>query len=444
MRSWGIIFVNTVDYDGGAAAIARSLFEHAKRSGIVARFAVGRKNSECPDVIPVPNVRERRRVTRLLLERMAKVEQHDPRGASKVVAGLAKMTEPGRLINRLLGVEDFHYPGTKHLLELIDTRPTLIHAHNLHGHFFDLRFLPRISQTVPTMITLHDQWLFTGHCAYSIDCRRWQEGCGKCPDLSRYPAVKRDATAKNWRRKRDIFQKSKLFIASPAQWLIADAELSILRNAIIESRVIPNGIDLSVFRPGDMWSARRALGLPEDSFIILHIGAKSLRFSYKDYSTLAKAFQHLRSQMMTSKLLLLVLGGIDKGNLEEQPGVIRPGHVADPLTMAMYYRASNIFVHSTLADTFPTTVLEAMACGTPVVASKVGGVPEQIQDGSTGFLVRPQDPAVLARTLAFLTENQDKARQVARRARSRVKRRYGRERMIRDYFDWYAEIMHNN
>src|SRR5262245_59012697 len=117
--------------------------------------------------------------------------------------------QPHRWLQIRCGYEDFNFPASWHLLDLPPERPDILHCHNLHGSYFDLRALPWLSQQVPVVLTLHDAWLLSGHCAHSFDCQRWQTGCGQCPDLAIPPAIRRDATAYNWRRKRDVYTKSR-------------------------------------------------------------------------------------------------------------------------------------------------------------------------------------------------------------------------------------------
>ncbi len=105
------------------------------------------------------------------------------------------MAEPARVLDRRRGVEDFRFPAAWRLAELAPRRPQIVHAHNLHGNYFDLRALPALCQAAPLVLTLHDAWLLAGHCAHSMGCERWRTGCGNCPDLGVYPAVRRDATA---------------------------------------------------------------------------------------------------------------------------------------------------------------------------------------------------------------------------------------------------------
>src|SRR4029079_4578923 len=97
---------------------------------------------------------------------------------------------PRRLLRRFfyeLGLEDFDYPNSVELLRFLPQKPDLLHCHNLHGNYFDLRALAGLSRQIPTVLTLHDAWLLSGHCAHSFECERWTIGCGECPDLTIYP-----------------------------------------------------------------------------------------------------------------------------------------------------------------------------------------------------------------------------------------------------------------
>src|SRR5262249_33071397 len=143
------------------------------------------------------------------------------RGVARASGWLRQLERGWRTpLDAVLGLEDFNYPATRALFRTPPDRPDIIHCHNLHGSYFDLQLLPPLSQAFPVVLTLHDAWLLSGHCALSFDCNRWQTGCGECPDLSIYPAIKRDSTAYNWRRKRDILARSRLYVATPSRWLM--------------------------------------------------------------------------------------------------------------------------------------------------------------------------------------------------------------------------------
>jgi glycosyltransferase involved in cell wall biosynthesis len=217
-----------------------------------------------------------------------------------------------KYLSSLSGQEYFNYPATLDILNLPDQKPDLLHCHNLHGDYFDLRILPFLSQKVPTILTLHDAWLLSGHCAHSFECDRWKYGCGNCPDLTIPPAIKKDATAYNWQRKKEIYQQSKLYVATPSQWLMNKVNESILTEGIIKSRVIPNGIDLSIFCPQNKQQVRNNLQLPQDSKIILFTANGIRKNPWKDYETMSKAVGLVAQKLEGENILFLALGEASK------------------------------------------------------------------------------------------------------------------------------------
>jgi len=126
------------------------------------------------------------------------------RGVGRVRHYLRDLADGWEGLGRRVGLEDFRHPASRALLSLPPERPDIVQAHNLHGRYFDLRYLAPLSRQVPVVLTLHDAWLLSGNCAHSFACDRWLNGCGQCPDIGIYPGLPRDATAWNWRRKRAI------------------------------------------------------------------------------------------------------------------------------------------------------------------------------------------------------------------------------------------------
>jgi len=133
---------------------------------------------------------------------------------------------------------------------------------------------------------LHDAWLLSGHCAHSFACQRWQTGCGACPDLNIPPAIQADGTAYNWSRKKSIYQRGRFHVATPCQWLMDKVQRSILAAGMVEARVIPYGVNLDIFRPGNPLTAREQLGLPAKASVIF-FAANYVKTSYwKDFATM--------------------------------------------------------------------------------------------------------------------------------------------------------------
>lgn len=438
-----ILQVSTFDIHGGAAKVAWNLFAAYRARGHISGLAVGEKRSDDPDVLLIPNQQFRGRWYDFW--RSAGPRLHPPMRSQRAVKLLSRLTtglaEPARRFDVFRGVEDFHFPGTRRLLTLTSEQPHIVHCHNLHGGYFDLRLLPWLSQQVPLILTLHDAWLLSGHCAHSLACERWKTGCGSCPDLTIYPAIQRDATAANWRRKRKIYAQSRLYIATPSRWLMRKVEQSMLAPAVVEARVLPNGVDLGIFRPMDKQAARALRGIPQEPVVLLTTGVMMRQNVWKDYSTLRQAISLTAKRLSGQDLLLLVLGEDAPPERLERVDIRFIPYQNDPKIVAQYYQAADVYVHAAREDTFPTSVLEALACGTPVVATAVGGIPEQVEETRTGFLVSKGDPQGLADRIARLVSDPVLTGNMGRQAAESARCRFGFDQQVDAYLDWYHEVM---
>ena len=434
-----VLQVSTADLGGGAERIAVDLHAAYAEAGWSARLMVGHRHGDLAGVVAIPGDEARHPAARAGVAVAGLLRPTAPRLAT-AVAGAA---QPVRTAHRLLGREDFAYPGSRVVVEAA-ADADLVHAHNLHGRYFDLRLLGEVSRRAPLLLTLHDAWLTTGHCAHSIGCDRWRTGCGSCPDLTLYPAVRRDATAANFRRKRSIVGASAgIRVATPSQWLLDRVQDSMLAEHLLGARVIANGVDLSAFAPRPAGAAKAALGLPADQPVVLGVGTGLRANPYKDYPTLEAALQALGSDPAVPPTQVVLLG-------DEHPelrfGAVTVRFVAgvsgDAAT-SRYYDAADVLVHPARSDTFPTTVLEALASGVPVVASAVGGIPEQVGTGAGagGQLVPPGDPAALARHLADLLGDQVRRGALGAQARVRAEERFDVRRQHAAYLAWAAEIV---
>ena len=438
-----ILQVNTQDARGGAEQIARMLHHAYRARGHRAFLAVGVKHAQADDgVFGIPYHRYPTLWQRVCWKLRRELTPHlAQRHAAAVNDVLKTMETLPQQAAAMRGREFMNFPATAHLLELTPARPDMLHCHNLHGHYFDVRTLPRSCQQMPVMLTLHDAWLLSGHCAHSFDCERWKIGCGHCPNLAIYPAIRRDATRANWRRKQAIFRRCRLYVAAPSQWLLHKAAASLLAPAIVESRVIPNGVNLSIFRPAEQAVVRAQLGLPADTTILLFAAHRLRANQFKDYATIQQAMFALQSTSLASRLLLLVMG---EDGAEERFGEIALRWIPyqdAPAAVARYYQAADLYLHAAHADTFPNSVIESLACGTPVVATAVGGIPEQIDDQQTGMLVPPGDADAMAAAIAALLAQPSRLQAMRRQASSSAARRFDAERMADAYLTWYQDIL---
>ena len=271
-----ILQVSSADSAGGAERSAYNLFEKFEAQGHQSWLVVGHRKHARAGVSALPNASLRNPVVKFCDTMIENIDRASfkARGLGRALRVLRELGEPGRWLRHQRGIEDFDFPATAGLLQLPPWMPDIVHCHNLHGGYFDLRQLPHISQRVPTILNVRDMWLASGHCAYGLGCERWKSGCGQCPDLTIYPSIAADMTAHNWQRKSAVYRQCRLYVCAPSQWLLDQMRQSILAPAIVEARVIPNGVDTQVFKPAEQLQVRRALGIEANA----RVDDKSAKF----------------------------------------------------------------------------------------------------------------------------------------------------------------------
>jgi glycosyltransferase involved in cell wall biosynthesis len=455
-RQLRILQVNTSDRAGGAARSAWNLFSAYRERGHKSWLAVGYKRTYDADVLVIPNSDHRPSLWRDL--------EKNVRGVWRLRNHYKALHHPRQTVEQYLGLESFRHPGTWEILNLLPEKPDVLHCHNLHASrpYFDLRVLPWLSRQVPVILTLHDSWMLSGHCACSLDCERWRQGCGSCPYLSIYPPVRRDATAYNWRRKQQIYAKSTLYVTTPSQWLMRRVEQSMLAPAVIEARVIPNGVDLSVFRPSDRQQARMALRLPPSpNAKILLFAANGIRRNIsKDYQTIRAAVALLAERLKGQEMLFIALGEAAPAERLGQAEVRFVPYQKDPGMVARYYQAADVYVHAARTETWGLTITEALACGTPVVVTAVGGIVDQVKglvisdhevrdrdlnqygaDDATGILVSMGDARGMAVGVERLLQDEPLRLRLGDNAVKDAVQRFDIQRQADDLLGWYQEIL---
>jgi len=286
---------------------------------------------------------------------------------------------------------------------------------------------------------MHDAWLLTGHCAHPLDCDGYLTGCGSCPDLDRYVPIHADKSAENCSVKREALRGGRVRIATPSRWLANMVTGCGVADGVAELRVIPNGIDTTVFSPGSQSEARSVLGLSPEAFVIAFAAQSATTNPYKGFDTLAAALPRIAERLGERDIRLLAIGA--EGD-DTTLGGVRVHPVAfpsDPARLAQLYRAADLYVHPARAESFGLTVLEAMACGVAVVASDVGGIPEIIVDGQTGVLVPVDDPGQLADATTVLATDSERRRSISAAGRARAAQ-FTLARQAEAYLAWYAEL----
>ena len=452
-----ILQVSSSDGGGGASKVASALHQGLRARGHASAMAVGRKRSLDADVVAIPyGISLPRRIAYRVALQVVRPLARRITSLQPLRRALRSPHSISYLRQRSTGREVFDYPESRRILELSPFAPELVHLHNLHNEYFDLRFLEKLSSNVPVAMTLHDEWTFTGHCGYTLVGDRWRDGCWSCPDLDVYPAIQRDATHENWLTKRAVYERSRLYVSAPSQWLLDRARQSILGAGAVDWRLIPNGVDRNIFKPAEKTAARAVLGLPRDALLLLFTANVLNRNPFKDYGTIEAAVERLAVDLSDRQLLLIALGSDAPtrrlGNAEFR----QVPYVTAPALVAAYYQAADLYLHAANADTFPTTILEAMAVGRPVVATAVGGIPEQVRSlaavpggwtgaatdaaTATGVLVEAHDAAGMATAAAALLKDDELRARLGANAAAEAAARYDIERQLDETLGWYAEI----
>lgn len=266
--------------------------------------------------------------------------------------------------------------------------PDIIHIHNIHGYFLNYRILFRYLATcgVPVVWTVHDCWLYTGHCYYysAVNCNKWQTGCVHCPQRKAFPTSWwRDRSEQNFRDKKEAFTsmpKERFTIVPVSYWIKDEMQHSFLKD--YRFRVIHNGIDTDVFSVCNPQQVKDKYGLNGKHILL---GVANI---WSDEKGLAD-FMKLAERLDEDERIVLV--GVDeklKGRLPEKVvGISRTENVHQ---LAELYSAADAFVNPTWQDNYPTVNLESIACGTPVVTYRTGGSIEAVNE-KTGLVVEQGD-----------------------------------------------------
>jgi glycosyltransferase involved in cell wall biosynthesis len=316
----------------------------------------------------------------------------------------------------------------------------VVQLYNTHGGYFSHSVLGVASRRKPFVWRLSDMWPLTGHCCYSYECDRWMTGCGACPLLRDDPALKTDRTALLWRTKQRIYARANVTLVAPSQWIAGLAKQSPLVGHWPVT-VIPNGLDLTVFRPINRVAAREVLGLPQDEHFVLFSSVETQAYR-KGGTFVAEAVNALKGKTRKPFRLLVVGHCAREWERAVSIPVIAIDMVKDDYLLAALYSAADLFIHPALADNLPNGVLESLACGTPVVAFDVGGVGEAVRPMETGYLARYKDAGDLAEGIKRLLDDLDLRRRLSAKCREVADAEYDMALQTQRFEELYAAVIH--
>jgi glycosyltransferase involved in cell wall biosynthesis len=310
----------------------------------------------------------------------------------------------------------------------------IVHLHTV-GDWFDIpEWLAGLPAGVRVVVSLHDLWHVSGGCFVYQGCENFRGTCSPCPALK--PPVDRFWASLEMRRKLRVYRDRKARLVANSEWLAGLVAGSVASRICGEIRAIPPAIDTSAFRPMDRRQCREEMDIPPDAFTIV-VGCKSLTDPYKKIEWLLQ----LIAQSPALKDSLVVAFGDGRVPVPEGLNVRFTGPLSDRKVLASLLAASDVLVSASRMETYGLTLVEAMACGTPVVAFRVGGVPEAAPDGEASILCEPQDGRALLAAIERLREHPVLRETLGRRGSEIAATRNGPEAFAGAFMEVYRECL---
>jgi glycosyltransferase involved in cell wall biosynthesis len=407
------LLLNTLDIEGGAARAVYRLHEGLQKINVSSSMLVQRKASDDSTVFGPTN----------------KVE-------SFMNSMQPKLDGIPKKLYRNIDKKPWHAawaPSSIHK-QIQELNPDIVHLHWVCGGFLPIESISKIDK--PMVWTLHDMWPFTGGCHYSGECTKYQRQCGACEQLGSNKT--NDLSRKVWNRKFKALQNQNIKIVTPSKWLADTAKSSSLFNRL-SVEVIPNGLDMNVYKPIDKKHARSILNLPLDKKLVLFGAMSSTSDERKGFQYLKPALESFSQMDESNDTELIVFGAStpkDPPNLGLKTTYV--GRVYDDITLALYYSAADVMCVPSIQEAFGQTASEALACGTPVVAFGATGLLDIVDHKVNGYLVKPFDPIDFSEGIRWalsIDENMKKA------AVQKVESKFKLETVAKQYLQLYEELI---
>lgn len=321
--------------------------------------------------------------------------------------------------------------------------PDIIQLHWLGGYFLSPKQIEQILKLgKPVIFVCHDNGHFTGGCHVRMGCERYQQSCGYCPQIC--SKRKNDWSYRNLNSKIKAYQNDNITVVSPSTWM----DGNVTKSQVFKNRphfVIPNSVNIEIFKPLDGKSLRNKYKIEQDCVVILFGAVNAVDVPYKGYQYLLDALDIFEENYLnnTNKRVQAVVFGSDQGDKREGKSIsIKYIGRCNELEMAEAYNLADVYVVPSLEDSFNNTVVESMACEVPVVAFATGGITDIIDHQKNGYLANYKDAADLAKGLDWVINN-TVTYKLNKHAREKVEICYTRKCVAKQYVELYKNIMKN-
>ena len=417
-----VVHLSTHDIAGGAARAAHRLHSSLRQYGVDTSMLVREARTNDPSVIrfqPTTSLlgRLKRRFRREQIQRKLR----------------SSIRESG---DRL---EPFRIDRSEYGADLVSHLPPhdIVNLHWVADFVDYPSFLGKLSTGQRLVWTLHDMNAFTGGCHYDLGCGRYLQACGECPQLG-MPAPS-DLSSQIWARKKALFENlpsDQVHFVAPSSWLADQAKQSpLLRRFPIS--VLPYGLDLNDFAPREKFSAREVFGIPHQAKVVLFV-ADGLPLMRKGFGKLIEALEHIKSRLPH---LCLVMVGHNSPDLKDRVPHMNLGPITNDRLLSNVYSAADVLAIPSLQDNLPNTVLESMACGTPVVGFAVGGIPDMVRNKKTGLLVPPHDVALFGSALVEIVSDSHRLTKMGENCRRAAEQGFSLLQQASRYEELYGRLI---
>ena len=417
-----VLHLSTADANGGAARGAYWMHKALLQAGVDSHMLVADKFTSDPTVTGSTGITGSQKIRKGLRQTL----EYWPlkRYKNKKPGAFSPAITPSNIAAQV---------------EAID--PDIINLHWVAGGFLQPQDLRKFQRTRHRHLvwTLRDMWPFTGGCHYSGTCTAYRDKCGSCPILG--SSKPHDLSRKTWQRKEAAWKDLDITIAPLSSWLADCAQQSSLFSHQ-HIQVIPNAIDTDKYRPIDKAIARNLLNLPQNKKLILFGSLSPTADPRKGFTHLRAALQYLSTHADTSQYETVIFGA-DKPahNLELRLPTTFLGRLTDDTMLALSYAAADVMVMPSVQDNFAKTTIEAMACGTPLVAFHATGAKDVIIHKKNGYAATCFDEVDLAAGINWILEDEKRWQQLSHCARKTVEDKFSLSYQAEQYKQLYNNLM---
>ena len=416
-----VVQLNTYDGNGGAGRACMRLNRALLNKGIDSKIIVHYKFGENPKIKTFNSnfIQKAYTAATIVLERILAKRYLKPMRTP------FSFTWFGRSV--------IHHPDVK--------AADIIHLHWVNHSFLNPRHLAEIAKlNKPIVWTFHDSNAFTGGCHVRYSCDHFLMECGNCPLL--IDAGPDDMSHKIWLQKNKAYANMDFIIIAPSLW----KQESVLKSSLMLNRIverIPNTLETDLFKPTDKKQAKLNAGLDPDKFIFLSGFMPSRKDLHKGTQYLLDSLEMLKNRLgaKATAIELVVFGTRNADDVPEFPfKTTFLGTISDDEKLANCYSAADAFLIPSLEDNLPYTVMESLACGTPVIAFTTGGIPDMVQHEYNGYLAEYRSSESFTDGMEWIINYPDRE-QLQKQARQTVMEKFAEDVIAKQHIELYSRVL---